>query len=160
VVKAVLIRVGQIALVFRSDHPIDQRSMSADLIEIIFCDLIVDRIDTIYCPLWFPLNLRHLLRRKYIKFCISKNCFMGAKRFLITVVFALIYYCWVISRIVGFCQRQLSVRCLFKTCHVKFILVKSKPPWMMIFLYHHQQLLCLINPIWIVHLYQEVLRLR
>jgi hypothetical protein len=44
-------RVGQIALVFRSDHPIDQRSMSADLIEIIFCDLIVDRIDTIYCPL-------------------------------------------------------------------------------------------------------------
>ena len=107
-------RVGQIALVFRSDHPIDQRSMSADLIEIIFCDLIVDRIDTIYCPLWFPLNLRHLLHRKYIKFCISKNCFMGAKRFLITVVFALIYYCWVIFRIVGFCQRQLSVRCLFK----------------------------------------------
>ena len=58
--------------------------------------------------------------------------------------------------IVGFCQRQLSVRCLFKTCHVKFILVKSKPPWKMIFLYHHQQLLCLINPIRIVHLYQEL----
>jgi hypothetical protein len=57
-------RVGQIALIFRSNHPIDQRSMSDDLIEIIFFDLIVDRIDTIYFPLKFPLNLRHLLPRK------------------------------------------------------------------------------------------------
>ena len=30
------IRVGQIALIFRSNHPIDQRSMSDDLIEKIF----------------------------------------------------------------------------------------------------------------------------
>jgi hypothetical protein len=75
------------------------------LIEII-CDLIVDRIDTFYFPLKFPLNLHHLLCRKYIKFCISKIGFMDAKRFLTTVVFALIYYCCVIfHRIVGFCQR-------------------------------------------------------
>ena len=36
-------------------------------------DLIVDLIDTFQFAIKFPINLRHLLRRKFIKFCISKN---------------------------------------------------------------------------------------
>ena len=68
-------RVGKITLIFRSDHPINQRSASDDLI--------VDRIDMFQFALKFPINSRHLLRRKYKKFCVSKNGFMGAKGFLL-----------------------------------------------------------------------------
>ena len=54
-----VIRVGQIALIFRCDHPIDQRSLSDDLIEKIFLILSLIGLIRFWFALKFPINLRH-----------------------------------------------------------------------------------------------------